>query len=130
MFLKISQKFIWKHLYWSLFITNKAAGLRACNFIKKRLQHKCFPVNFAKFLRTSCLQNTSGRLLLDAVPLRFLSRAKPDPDFARPVIAHHWFFKAFSFTWSYLISKGRKSYLFAGKCVLLISIKYLHLTLF
>ena len=22
----------------------------ACNFIKKRLWHKCFPVNFAKFL--------------------------------------------------------------------------------
>ena len=25
----------------------------ACNFIKKRLWHRCFPVNFAKFLRTS-----------------------------------------------------------------------------
>ena len=24
----------------------------ACNFIKKRLQHRCFPVEFAKFLRT------------------------------------------------------------------------------
>ena len=23
-----------------------------CNFIKKRLWHRCFPVNFAKFLRT------------------------------------------------------------------------------
>ena len=29
----------------------------------KRLWHWCFPVNFAKFLRTP-LQNTSGRLLL------------------------------------------------------------------
>ena len=26
---------------------------------------KCFPVNFAKFLRTPFLQNTSGQLLLD-----------------------------------------------------------------
>ena len=26
---------------------NKDAGLRACNFIKKRLQHRCFPVKFA-----------------------------------------------------------------------------------
>ena len=26
--------------------------LKACNFIKKRLQHRCFPVQFAKFLRT------------------------------------------------------------------------------
>ena len=24
---------------------------RNCNFIKERLQHRCFPVNFAKFLR-------------------------------------------------------------------------------
>ena len=24
----------------------------ACNFIKKKLQHRCFPVNFAKLLRT------------------------------------------------------------------------------
>ena len=31
---------------------------------KKRPWHRCFPVNFAKFLRTSFLQNTSGRLLL------------------------------------------------------------------
>ena len=28
------------------------------------LWHKCFPVNFAKFLITPFLQNTSGRLLL------------------------------------------------------------------
>ena len=32
--------------------------------IDKRLWHRCFPVNFAKFLRTSFLQNTSQRLLL------------------------------------------------------------------
>ena len=25
----------------------KAAGLQVCNFLKKRLQHKCFPVNIA-----------------------------------------------------------------------------------
>ena len=36
----------------------------ACNFIKKRLWHRCFSVNFAKFLRTTFLQNTTGRLLL------------------------------------------------------------------
>ena len=32
---------------------------QACNFIKKRLQHKCFPVNIAKFLRTPILWNTA-----------------------------------------------------------------------
>ena len=28
----------------------------ACNFIEKRLQHRCFPVNIAKFLRTPILK--------------------------------------------------------------------------
>ena len=32
---------------------NKDADLRAGNFIKKRLQHRCLLVNIAKFLRTS-----------------------------------------------------------------------------
>ena len=31
----------------------------------KRLWRRCFPVKFAKFLRTSFLQNTSGLLLLN-----------------------------------------------------------------
>ena len=38
---------------------------QACNLLKKRLWHRCFPVNFEKFLRTSFLQSTSGRVLLD-----------------------------------------------------------------
>ena len=29
-------------------------------YLKKRLCHRCFPVNFAKFLRTPLLQNTSS----------------------------------------------------------------------
>ena len=32
--------------------------------LKNRLRHRCFPVNFVKFLRIPFLQNTSGRLLL------------------------------------------------------------------
>ena len=39
---------------------NKVAGMKACSFIKKRLQHWCFPVNIAKFLRAPFLQNISG----------------------------------------------------------------------
>ena len=46
----------------SLFL-NKVAGQPA-TLLKKRLWHRRFPVNFAKFLRTPFLQNTSGRLLL------------------------------------------------------------------
>ena len=39
-----------KYLYRSLFF-NKVANQKASNFIKKRLQHSCFTVNIAKFLR-------------------------------------------------------------------------------
>ena len=43
---------------------NKAAGREAFNFIKKRLQLRCFPLNIAKFLRTPFLKNICERLLL------------------------------------------------------------------
>ena len=46
----------------------RLASLRLQLYEKKRLWHKCFPVNSAKFLRTSFLQNTSGRLLLCIAP--------------------------------------------------------------
>ena len=39
---------------------NKVASPQACNLIKKRLQHRCFPMKYAKFLRTPFLQKTSG----------------------------------------------------------------------
>ena len=39
---------------------DNVAGLMACNVIKKRLQHRCFPVNITKFIRTSFLLNISG----------------------------------------------------------------------
>ena len=45
----------------------KLTGKHLCH----RLCHRCFPVNFAKFLRTPFLQNTSGRLLLQAVQLGY-----------------------------------------------------------
>ena len=63
--LNFFSKFTGKYVCQSLFF-NKAAGLRLqpCNFIKKRLWHRCFPVNFVKFLRTPFLQNTFERLLL------------------------------------------------------------------
>ena len=44
-------------------------GLEGCRprpgtLLKINLWHRCFPVNFAKFLKTPFPQNTSGRLLL------------------------------------------------------------------
>ena len=45
-----------------------------CNFIKKRLQHRCFPWAIVKFLRAAFLQNTSSgcfwQWLSDAYPVR------------------------------------------------------------
>ena len=49
-------KLTWKYLCQSLSFFP--------TLLKKRLWLKCFPVNFAKFLRTPLLQNTSGWLLL------------------------------------------------------------------
>ena len=43
---------------------NNAADLQVCDFIKKRLQQRCFPVIIAKFLRTPILKNICKRLLL------------------------------------------------------------------
>ena len=34
-------------------LLKKVAGLNVCNFIKKRLWHRCFPVKFATFQRIS-----------------------------------------------------------------------------
>ena len=44
-------EFTVKHLCQSLFF-NKVAVLRPAIFLKKRLWHRCFPVNFVKFLET------------------------------------------------------------------------------
>ena len=58
-------RFTGKHLCQSLFFI----CVRLATLLKKRLWHRCFPVNFAKFLRTLFLQNTFGRLFLYAFVL-------------------------------------------------------------
>ena len=57
-------KFIGKHMCQGL-LFNKVAGLKTPmpEVLKKRVLHRCFPVNFVKFLRIPFLQNTAGRLL-------------------------------------------------------------------
>ena len=49
-----------KQLCRSLFLIK----LLACNFIKKRLQHRYFPVNIANFLGTPISKNICKQLLL------------------------------------------------------------------
>ena len=43
----------------------KLTGLKACNFMKKRPQHRRFHVNIAKSLRLRILKNICKRLLFD-----------------------------------------------------------------
>ena len=57
MFLEISQKFT-----------------RFATLLKRRLWHTCFPVNFAKILRTPFLQNTTWQLLLSLVSISLLQQ--------------------------------------------------------
>ena len=47
---------------------NKVPSLHVCNFLKKRLQHKCFPVTIAKFLGAPILKNIWEQLLLALWP--------------------------------------------------------------
>ena len=54
--LKTFAKFTGKHLYKSLFLIKLEA--QACNLIKKETLAQVFPVNFAKFLRTSFFYRT------------------------------------------------------------------------
>ena len=52
LFLKISQ------------YSQENSCVRVCNFIKKRLQHRCFSANIAEIFRTPILKNICERLLL------------------------------------------------------------------
>ena len=56
-------KFTGKHLRHSLFF-NKVASLRHATLLKKRLWHRCFPMNFAKSLKTTFFTEHLRRLLL------------------------------------------------------------------
>ena len=62
--LKNFAKFRGKYLCQS-FLLNKVTGMRPATLLKKRLSQRCFPVNFAKLLRTPFLQSNFGRLLLN-----------------------------------------------------------------
>ena len=44
---------------------DKVAGLRLAFLLKKRFWHRCFPMNFAKYLGTLFLQKTSSSCFLD-----------------------------------------------------------------
>ena len=54
------------------FLFIKVAVLDACNFIKKKIQQRCFRLKFAKFLRTRILKNIRERLLPSNTHLKLL----------------------------------------------------------
>ena len=78
--LRKSEKFTGKHLCQILFL-NKVAGLqhKACIFIKKRLWHRYFHVNFAKFLRRHFLIEHFWWLFLLSIISSCLSKVKVFP---------------------------------------------------
>ena len=57
--LKNFAKLTGKHLCRSIFF-NKVEGLKPATLLKKSFRHRYFAMNFAKYLGTPFLQNTSG----------------------------------------------------------------------
>ena len=62
-FLKDSQNSQEKKPVSESFIFNNIAGLRLATLLKKILWHCCFPVNFAKFLRSFFIEHLGWLLL-------------------------------------------------------------------
>ena len=64
-FLKYPQNF--RKTHWKIPMLKPLlikVGLKTCNFIKKRIQHRCFPVNDTTFSRTPFLREQFRWLLL------------------------------------------------------------------
>ena len=70
-------KFTGKHLWQSL-LFNKIAGLRTATLLTKRLWHRCFPVNFAKFLRTLFLTEHLRWLLVTVTLVSLCTLSQPE----------------------------------------------------
>ena len=56
-----TSKILWKN---TKAVTRGVLWKRPATLLKRRLWHRCFLVNFVKFLTTPFSQNTSGRLFL------------------------------------------------------------------
>ena len=65
-------KFTGKHLCQSLFF-NKVAALRPTTLLKRRPWHRCFPVNFTKFLEHLFCRTPLGDCLPERLWSKYLS---------------------------------------------------------
>ena len=75
-FLKNLAKFTGNHLWQNLFLNYQKRGSgEKETLIKKRPWHRCFPVNFANFLRTIFIQNTSGGYFCSLEPCNCIKKS-------------------------------------------------------
>ena len=81
-------------------ISNKAAGLKVCNSIKKRLQHSCLPMKLAKFLKTPFFTEEFRWLLLTFSSC--LHRSSPQKQVWLSAINTR-------FSWKYLLLRKSRS---------------------
>ena len=88
--LTLTRLFLWLSLQQ---LTIKKYGTTSNQqYLCQSLWHGCFPLNFAKFLRTSFLQNTSGRLFLNSEETKPLKKSSSSEIFAALGIASELFF--------------------------------------
>ena len=64
-------KFTKKHLRYRLFF-NKVASIRHATLLRKSLWHRCFPVNFAKFLKTFFYRTSLDACFCQRFKLQFI----------------------------------------------------------
>ena len=101
----------------------------ACSFIKKRLQLKCFPVKFAKFLRTPNLKNICETTASDIL---FLGSSKRKNQIICNycllfhIFAHFLFTFSHCFNCNFISSKFNRDMTFYNKIVF-IKMNYLYL---
>ena len=60
MIITFSQKYLCRRLFYL-----KNCRLKVCRFVEKRLQHRCFSVNFAKFFENTYFRKICGRMFLN-----------------------------------------------------------------
>ena len=127
--LKYFAQFAEKHLYWSLFII-KLQGSRSAALLKRDSNTGAFLWILRNFWKHLVYRTPPGGCFWMQCHWSFFGS---QTRFGSCAVSYcsPLFFKVFLyFNWNYSIPKGRKSYLLAGKCVLLISVKYLYLNLF
>ena len=86
-------------------------GLKDCNFIKKRLLCRYFPVKFVRFLRTYFLQKTSGVCFCPQNGLKETKR------YSKKRYSRNTFFKT-------ITQRNGSNYKISWKCFLIM--KYYH----